>query len=96
LRNRTRETRQSVEDQYRENPLALGGIALALGLAIGMSAPRTRREVEMLGDKRDRLMEKAREQVAETKEKVEGVVEKVLPEVQTAVREAAREEGLIR
>jgi hypothetical protein len=61
-----------------------------------MSVPRTKREVEMLGDQRDRLMEKAREQVAATTERIEGVVEKVLPEVQTVVREAAREEGLIR
>ena len=96
VKERSRMAADRVEHRFEENPLALGGVALALGMAVGMSLPRTRREVEMLGDKRDSLMEKAREQVATATQKVEGVVEKVMPEVQSVVKDAAREEGLIR
>ena len=96
VRARTRQATDRVENEFEDNPLALGGVALALGLAVGMSVPRTRREVEMLGDKRDQLMEKARETVASTTQKVEGVIDRVLPEVQAVVKEAAREEGLTR
>lgn len=96
VRHRTRMASDRVGNEFEENPLALGGVALALGMAVGMSVPRTRREVEMLGDKRDQLMEKAREQVAATTQKVEGVIERALPEVQAVVKEAAREEGLTR
>ena len=96
VRDRTRAASDRVEHKYQENPVALGAVALALGLAVGMSAPRTRREVELVGDKRDRLMDKAREKVASTTEKVEGVIERALPEVQAVVRDAAREEGLTR
>jgi ElaB/YqjD/DUF883 family membrane-anchored ribosome-binding protein len=96
VRYRTRMASDRVGNEFEENPLALGGVALALGMAVGMSVPRTRREVEMLGDKRDQLMEKAREQVASTTQKVEGVIERALPEVQAVVKEAAREEGLTR
>lgn len=96
VRDKTRRATQRVEGQYQENPMALGAVALALGLAIGMSAPRTRKEVAMVGDASDRLMDKAREQLASTTERVEGVIDRALPEVKEVVREAAREEGLAR
>jgi hypothetical protein len=47
-----------------------------------------------MGDARDKLVDKTRERLAETTEKVEKVVERALPEVQNVVREAARDEGL--
>jgi ElaB/YqjD/DUF883 family membrane-anchored ribosome-binding protein len=96
VRDKTRQATQRVEGQYQENPMALGAVALALGLAIGMSAPRTRREVEMVGDASDRVMDKARERIASTTERVESVIDRALPEVKEVVREAAREEGLTR
>jgi ElaB/YqjD/DUF883 family membrane-anchored ribosome-binding protein len=98
---RARVTARRVENQFEENPMGLGAVALALGLAIGLSVPSTRREAELVGDARDRLVDKTRERVAETKDRVERVVERALPEVQNVVREvardvrdAARDEGL--
>jgi len=47
-------------DRYiDENPLAVGAVALALGAAVGMAIPSTRYEGQLLGDKRDQLLEKA-------------------------------------
>ena len=83
-----------VEHQYEENPMGLGAVALALGLAIGFSVPATRKEAALMGDARDKLLDNAREKVAETTEKVEHVVERAMPEVQSVIRDAAREEGL--
>ena len=91
VRERARVTAHRVENQFEENPMGIGAVALALGLAIGLSVPSTRREAALLGDARDRLVDKTRERVAETTDRVERVVERALPEVQNVVREAARE-----
>lgn len=88
---RARTTARRVETQFEETPMGMGAVALALGLAVGLSVPGTRKEAELLGDARDKLLDKTRERVAETTERVERVVERALPEVQNVVREAARE-----
>jgi ElaB/YqjD/DUF883 family membrane-anchored ribosome-binding protein len=94
LTEQARTTARRVEHRYEENPMGLGAMALALGLAIGLAVPATRKEAALIGDARDKLMDKAREQVAETTGKVENIVERAIPEVQSVVRDAAREEGL--
>jgi hypothetical protein len=80
-----------VETKYEESPMGIGAVALALGLAIGLSVPGTRKETELMGDARDRLLDKTRERIADTTDKVERVVQKALPEVKEVVREAARD-----
>jgi len=96
VQERARTTARRVENQFDESPMGIGAVALALGLAIGLSVPATRKEAALMGDKRDRLLDRARERVADTTEKVENIVERAMPEVQSVVREAARDEGLIR
>jgi ElaB/YqjD/DUF883 family membrane-anchored ribosome-binding protein len=91
VRQTARSAANRVETHYEESPMAMGAVALAVGLAIGLSAPRTRKETELMGDARDRLMDKTRERIADTTEKVERVVQRALPEVKEVVREAARD-----
>jgi ElaB/YqjD/DUF883 family membrane-anchored ribosome-binding protein len=43
----------------QENPLAFGAIAVAVGTAVGMALPSTRKEQEMLGPARDQLIGRA-------------------------------------
>jgi hypothetical protein len=81
--------------EYNESPLAIGAVALAVGLAVALALPTSEKEVELMGDARDKLVDKAREQVSETTEKVERVVERAVPEVQSVIRDAAREEGFV-
>jgi hypothetical protein len=50
---------QSVEHTYDEYPLAFGVGAVAVGLAVGLSLPHTRREDEWLGEAKERLVERA-------------------------------------
>ena len=90
---KTRSTMHQIEDRYQDSPIALGAFAVAAGLAIGFSMPSSRKEAEIMGGARDELVDKAKEQLSETTEKVENVVERAAPQVRNVLRDAAREEG---
>jgi ElaB/YqjD/DUF883 family membrane-anchored ribosome-binding protein len=49
----------TVDDWVSTNPMAAGAIALAVGAAIGLSAPRSEYEDRTMGEARDRALEKA-------------------------------------
>ena len=91
VQQRTRSGTRRLGNQFEDTPIGVGAVALALGLAVGMSVPATRKEAELMGDARDKLLDKTRERVAETTERVERVVERAMPEVKNVVRDAARE-----
>jgi ElaB/YqjD/DUF883 family membrane-anchored ribosome-binding protein len=91
---RTRYQARRVEDQFYQNPLAIGAAALTLGMAAGLAIPETRKEDELMGGARDRLADRTREMVEDTKDKVENVVERVADQAQSTAKSAAREEGL--
>ena len=84
---------------YDETPWVGAAVALALGAAAGLSFPRSRREDELIGDKRDALVERVREtghdKIEAVRHVAEQVVEDVKPVAERSVREHAREEGLI-
>lgn len=75
-------TSTSVNDWVHEYPLAAGAIALAVGVAIGLSVPNTEIENRALGEQRDLALEKARVAANQIKEnvtqKVQNVAESVL------------------
>ncbi len=83
-----------VEESFQENPMVLGVVAAAVGLAVGMTLPASDREARLMGGKRDELIDKAREAISETKDKVRNVAERAVPEVGAALKDVAREEGL--
>ena len=58
----------SVNDWTHEYPLAAGAIAVAVGVAIGLSAPATEWENRTMGEKRDLAMERARAAARDLKE----------------------------
>jgi gas vesicle protein len=89
---RTRTQTRRVQEQFFENPLALGTATLALGLATGLAVPATRREAELVGDARDRLVDRVRNVARDTTDKVQHVASRAVNEAQTA----AREQGLAR
>ncbi|HUP89644.1 MAG TPA: DUF3618 domain-containing protein [Longimicrobiales bacterium] len=82
----------------QDTPLALGAVALAAGLAAGLAIPSSEREAEMMGDQRDRLIDRAREAATDVKERARNVAERVINEtrdnVRDTVKEVARDEGL--
>ncbi len=59
VRGAARSASSSVDQFAHSNPMAAGGIALAIGAAIGLAAPRTQWENTTMGETRDRAWEKA-------------------------------------
>jgi ElaB/YqjD/DUF883 family membrane-anchored ribosome-binding protein len=53
--------KSSADYMMREQPLALGAIGVAVGAFLAAMAPRTRQEDELMGEARDRLVDKAQE-----------------------------------
>lgn len=69
------------EDRFvrtmQDNPLAVGAVAIAVGMAAGFAIPETNREREMLGPARDKLMDRARDAASQVKERATEVAERV-------------------
>jgi hypothetical protein len=83
-----------VANAIQSSPLPLGLIAAALGVAAGLALPTTQKERELVGDKRDELVDRAKVVVTEKKEQVKRVAERVVSEARTAATQAAKDEGL--
>ena len=73
-----RRAEQSFESTLRENPLAVGAVAVAIGAAIGLLLPHTKVEDDLVGKTKDRLLEKAegtaKDALGKVSEKVEAAV----------------------
>jgi ElaB/YqjD/DUF883 family membrane-anchored ribosome-binding protein len=85
---RAEQAKATFTDTLHDNPLAVGAVALALGTVVGLLLPSTARENEIMGEKRDQLLEGVKDQAKEAAERVKHVAE----EAGAAARdEAARE-----
>lgn len=65
-----------LQQMLQETPLAVGGIALALGAAVGLAIPETPPENHLMGEARDTLMQKAQATAQDTMHKVQDVAQK--------------------
>jgi hypothetical protein len=78
-----------------ESPFATGAIAAAVGLAIGLAIPETRREHELMGEAKEALMERGRETVRDAAGRVQDAatqVQRVAGEALTATRPGNNED----
>lgn len=85
--------RSRFEELLDENPLLVGAAAMALGAAIGLSLPGTRKEDELFGQARDDVMEKAQAKASETAEKVQTVAQKTFETTKETVKETVKDEA---
>lgn len=74
----------------QENPLMAGALAVSVGAAVGLYLPSTKREDQMVGERRDALMTQVRGTARETFEKVQHVAD----EATTTIKEQVKEQGL--
>jgi len=65
LGSKARESATEVSNRFgqllRENPLAVGAVAVAAGTAVGLALPSTRFESEYIGETSERLVDRAEE-----------------------------------
>lgn len=80
----------SLERNIEENPLAVAAGAAVVGLALGLLFPATRRENELMGAKRDRLVDTTKETVRTVKETATESVKAEASERGEGLKQAAR------
>jgi len=66
----------------RENPLAVGAVAVAAGTAVGLALPSTRFENEYVGEASEKLVDKAQEVAREAIDKVQNAAQQMTSEGQ--------------
>ncbi len=81
LQMQSRQARGEFERLLEENPLAVGAMGLAVGVAVALSLPRTQRENDLLGQTRDQLMHRAQGAVADKVQELKAVAEESLQEM---------------
>ena len=89
--SRSQHAAQRANYQYQETPWIGAAVALGLGVAAGLAIPGTDRESELMGDRRDELMQRAREMGREKLDAVRTVASEVVADAKQAVRETARD-----
>jgi ElaB/YqjD/DUF883 family membrane-anchored ribosome-binding protein len=78
------------ERMVRENPLAMGALAVGAGAALGLAIPQSTQEHEVMGEARDTFVEKAQEKAQDAQQRVQRVAQ----EAQSAAKEEASNQGL--
>ena len=61
----------------RDNPLAAGAVAAAVGATVGMALPETRRENEVMGSARDAVVNRAQDAARQAAERVQDAAQRV-------------------
>ena len=87
-RSRMSRARTKSRDVFQDNPLIAGLAALAAGAVLGALIPESDREHELMGDTRDRLVERATEKAREGVSRAKDVAGAAA----SAATEAARDE----
>ncbi len=77
VRTASSRTTSQLDQWMHDNPLAVGVAALAAGAVVGLSAPRTHAEDQVMGASRDALIDKANDQAHHIKEQVREKVQSV-------------------
>jgi ElaB/YqjD/DUF883 family membrane-anchored ribosome-binding protein len=90
-REQTRRVRTDLERMIEENPLAAAAGAGALGLALGLLLPHTRREDRVMGPARDQLLDRAGETVERVKEAAAEAAQEVTETVKGEVADRGPE-----
>ena len=78
---------EGFEATMRDNPLAVGAVALAIGAAVGLALPHTAKEDELMGAAKDRLIDRAQGMAHDALQKVGESVETMTSKVEEKVQQ---------
>lgn len=96
LAERTRETgaraREKIEETWREQPLVVGALGIALGAALGATLPVGRREQEVLEPVAERAQESLGAKVREGAERAENLIESAADKASEKIESARPDE----
>jgi hypothetical protein len=81
VKDQTQRAGSTIHDAVQENPLAVGAVALAIGAAVGLAVPVTRRENQLMGEARDRLVDQVQASAGEAVETAQRVASQAVEEV---------------
>lgn len=90
-RYQARQAAAVVQQNVEENPLAVGAVALAVGAALGFLLPETQKEHQLMGEARDRVMDRAQTTAQQVGQKVQNVAREAVDTMKTE----AQEQGLM-
>ena len=63
-------------------------------MAVGFSAPPTRREAELMGGRRDELFDRAREAAGDMTQRVREAADRVVHDAKSTLQEAISEDAM--
>ena len=79
-----------VDRTWNENPLALGALALGVGAAVALAIPETQKERELLGEQRDRLVEKVSTAASDAMDQAQVKAQELTEQVSTSTNGAEK------
>jgi ElaB/YqjD/DUF883 family membrane-anchored ribosome-binding protein len=85
-RHQARRVEERATETMRENPLAFGAVALAVGAMVGMALPRTSREDDLMGEARDILLAQAQHAVQGAMHDAQHLAERGAEEARSAIQ----------
>jgi hypothetical protein len=81
-------------DMMQENPLVIGAAALALGAIVGFAFPATEKENQIMGEARDKVVDRAQDVASETADKVQQVAQQATNAAKEAAKDEAQKQNL--
>jgi len=82
------------EQKLQTSPMTLGLVAAGLGAAAGLMLPTTEREGQIMGERRDQVVDRAQTMAQETVQKVQSVAQDVTGAVTETIQDSAQQQGL--
>jgi hypothetical protein len=78
---------EGFQHTLQQNPIAVGVVALGVGLAVGLIVPETPPENRLMGEHRDRLVGQVQQSAQDLSQKVQTVAKETLGAVANEVKE---------